>query len=128
LDGHQHGIDAILYVQVGLTLLAIAQYLDLPRIVTELAIKIEHVSMRVALAENGDEAENAALDSKARSVGGDQSFAGQVRGAVKACLNWKWCILRGGKNPWLPVNGTRRGEGQAADAINSHRFEYMKGC
>src|SRR5262249_17370968 len=62
VDDAQHGVEAVLHVQVRLALPAVAEHLDLVRVLQELAVEVVDVAVRVALAEDRDEAEDVALE------------------------------------------------------------------
>src|SRR5204862_2960918 len=58
LDGHDDRVDAVVHVEVRLALLAVAENVQDLRIGAQPLVEVENVPVRVALAENGDEAED----------------------------------------------------------------------
>src|SRR5688572_14698382 len=52
VEHSQHRVDAVLHIQVTLALLAISEHGQLRRVLAELVIKVVHVAMAVALAED----------------------------------------------------------------------------
>ena len=46
--------------------------------IQQLPVEIEHVTVRVALAQDGDEAEDKRLKSERRGVGADQTLSGDL--------------------------------------------------
>ena len=64
LDRHQHRIDAIMNVEIALTLLAISQHLDARIIRFQLPQKIENVTVRVSFAQDRDEAKDVSAEAK----------------------------------------------------------------
>src|SRR5262249_39811381 len=93
VNGEHHGGNAILDVEVRLALFAVAQDVDLVRIAEQLVEEVEDVSVRVMLAQDGDEAEDVTLEAKARAVGGDQPLAGDLGGGVEAGLHRERRVL-----------------------------------
>src|SRR6516165_1899793 len=77
-DCRQHGSNTISNVKIGFALQTVAENVQAGRILRELLHKIENVPMRVALAEDGNEAKNVTAHSEAFSVGGDQTLARQL--------------------------------------------------
>src|SRR5262245_8325161 len=106
LHGEQHRVQAIADVKVRLALVAVTEHPQSRWVVSQAAIEIEHVPVRVTLAKNRDKPENAAFKSKCRAVGGNQSFAGEFRGAIQRCLHWKWGVLWRWKQVRFPVDRT----------------------
>ncbi len=56
LGGRQHRVEAVLHVQVGLLLAAVAQHPQAGGVALQRAVEVEHVPVGVALAEDRDEA------------------------------------------------------------------------
>src|SRR6185437_8489666 len=123
----EHRADAILDVQIALALLAIAQYFDAGWVGLELSQEVEHMAMRIALAEDGNEAEDAGFEAKPRAIGADQTFAGQFAGRIERSLNRKRAILRRRKDAGLAIHRTGGGEGNVLDAGLPHRLEHVMG-
>ena len=74
--GQQHGINAILHVEIGLALLAIAQDRQAQWIILQLLVKIEDMPMGISLAEYGYETKDARLKAEALAIRRYQPFAG----------------------------------------------------
>src|SRR5207253_664787 len=127
VEDEQDGVDAVLNVEVGLALLAVAEDADAGRVAQQLPIEIDDMAMRVALAEDGDEAEHVSLEAEAGAVGRDQRFARHLRGAVEARLYRERTRLRRREDVRLAVDRSRRGEGDPLDSAGAHRFEDVKG-
>src|SRR5262249_19787706 len=83
LQRQQNGVDAVLHIKVRLTLGAVAQHAELIGMRQELLVKVEDVSMRIALAQNRNETKDVASQAEALAIGGDQPFGGQLGGAVE---------------------------------------------
>ena len=97
-------VDAVLHVEIRLSLCAVAEDFQMIGMFGELLIEIEHVAVRVALAENRDEAEDVALESVAFAVGVDEAFAGELRRGVERSLNRERVLFWRGDDFRLAVN------------------------
>src|SRR5205807_521317 len=104
----QHSIYAILDVEIGFALLAVAENVQFFRVLCKLHHEIENMSVAVALPEDRYEAKNAGPDAVAFGVGSDHSLAGQLRGAVKRSLHRKGCVFRCGYDIRLAIDRTGR--------------------
>src|ERR1700689_4095175 len=78
VEGGENRVNAILHIQIGFLLMAVAQHVEMFRMLYELVIKIEDVSMGVALAQNRYESKNVALDPEAFRIGLNKAFGGQL--------------------------------------------------
>ena len=96
------------------------------RMFEQLPVKIEHVPVRVALAEDRDEAEDVALESEAFTVRLDEPLARDFRRAVERSLDRKCRILGRGNHRRLAVHRAGRGKRDALDSIRAHRFEHVE--
>ena len=90
----QDGVEAVVDVEVRLALPAVAEHAQARRIAPQAPVEIEDVAVRVALAENRDETEDAALEAEAFAVGLDQPLARQLRGAVERGLHRERRVFR----------------------------------
>src|SRR5438105_5913429 len=77
-DGQQHGIDAVVYVQIRFPLVTIPEYMQFVRMFEQLPVKIENVTVRVALAQDGNEAKNVRLHSESCAICLDQTFGSDL--------------------------------------------------
>ena len=112
-DREQHRVDAVVHVEIGFALLAVAEHVKLRRVVAQLLVEVEDVAVRVALAEDRDEAEDVGLESEALAVGLDHAFGGQLRGAVERGLEREGRVLRRRKYLRLAVDRAGRRERHA---------------
>ena len=71
-DREQHRIDAVVHIEVGLALLAVAENAQPRRVLAQLLVEVEDVAVGVALAEDRDEAEDIALKPETFAIGLDQ--------------------------------------------------------
>ena len=87
--------------------------------------------MRVALAEDGDEAEEVGLvELAALGVGGDQAFAGGLGGGVERGLDREGVGLGRravGRDQRLAVDGAGGREGNPAHTVRAHGLEDVEG-
>ena len=72
--------------------------MQLLRVFEQLFVKIEHMAVRIAFAQDGDETKVIHLHAKTFAVGLNQPLSGQLRGTVERSLNRKRASLRGGEN------------------------------
>src|SRR5262249_47289599 len=126
-DGAEDRGDAVLHVKVRLPLPAVALDPQLGRMLEKLFVKVEHVAVRVPLAEDRHEEEDKRVEAKALAVGLNQSFAGELGCAVEGCLHREWSGLRRWKDRGLAVHRSGRRECDAVNAIRSHGFENVEG-
>src|SRR5439155_22399992 len=54
----QHRLNTVTYIQIALALVSVTKYFETLRMIQQLPIEIEDVSVRVAFAQNRDETEN----------------------------------------------------------------------
>jgi hypothetical protein len=80
-------VDAVLHVEVALSLEPVAEDPQGIRVLDQLLVEIEDVAVGVALAEDRDEAEDVALEPESLAVGGDEALARDLGRAVKGRLN-----------------------------------------
>jgi hypothetical protein len=78
----QYAVDAVLDVQIGFALLAVAQNVQPSRILCKLPHEIENMPVAVALAEDRYKAKNARFHAVPFGVGSDHPLARELRGAV----------------------------------------------
>ncbi len=127
----EDGVDAVLDVKVALALGAVAEDAEVAGVFEELFVKIEDVAVRVALAQDGDEAEDVGfVDLAALGVGGNEAFAGDFASAVQRGLNRKKVGLgRGtlGGDEGFAVSGAGGGETDALHAVGAHGFKNIEG-
>jgi hypothetical protein len=79
----QYTVDAVLDVQIGFALLAVAQNVQPSRILCKLTHEIENMPVAVALAEDRYKAKNARFHAVPFGVGSDHPLARELRGTVK---------------------------------------------
>ena len=86
----EESLNAILHVKVALALGAVTEDAEAVGVLDELLVEIEDVAVRVAFAEDRDEAEDVGfVDLAAFRIGAKQAFASGLVGAVELGLNWK---------------------------------------
>src|SRR5579863_8060704 len=68
-DRKEDRVDAILHIQVRFSLMAVAKHMEMFGMLRELLIEVEDMPVRIALAENRDEAKNVGLQSEAFAIG-----------------------------------------------------------
>ena len=126
----EDGVHAVLDIKVAFALGAIAQHAKVTGVFEELFVKIEDVAVRVALAQDGDEAEDVGfVDLAAFGVGGDEAFAGDFAGAVERGLNREKIRLGRGalrRDEGFAVGGAGRGEADAFNAVGAHGLEDVE--
>ena len=110
LGGREDRRDAVSDVQVGLLLAPVAEHAQAGRVALERTVEVEHVPVRVALAEDRDEAADQPGEAVAGRVGRDQALAGQLRCAVQRGLDRERGVLGGGEDLGLAVDRAGRGE------------------
>ena len=93
----------------------------------ELAVKIKHVAVGVAFAEDGDEAEDVTFEFIAFAIGGDHAFAAQFGAGVERSLDGERRGFGRGDDFGLAVNGAGGTEGDALDVVGTHGFEDIEG-
>src|SRR5271170_698869 len=71
LSGGEDRRDAIVYVEVRLLLAPVAQNAQVSWVAHERTVEVEHVSVRVALTEDRDEATDQAGEAITRCIGRD---------------------------------------------------------
>ena len=126
-DDMEHGADAVLHVEVGLALGAVAEHFQAVGMFQELAVKIEHVAVGVAFAEDGDEAEDVAFEFVTFAIGGDHAFAAEFGAGVERGLDGERRGFGRGDDFGLAVNGAGGAEGDALDVVGAHGFEDIEG-
>ena len=67
-DDVQDRIHAVLHVEIGFALLAVAEHAQVIGVLEKLPVKIEDMPVRVAFAEDRDEAEDVALEPEALAI------------------------------------------------------------
>ena len=125
-DDMEHGADAVLHVKVGFALGAVAEHFQAVGMLQELAVKIEHVAVGVAFAEDGDEAEDVAFEFVAFAIGGDHAFAAEFGAGVERSLDGEGRGFGRGDDFGLAVNGAGGTEGDALDVVGAHGFKDIK--
>jgi hypothetical protein len=121
-----HGADAVAYVQIRLSLRAVAEHIQVPGMIEQLPAEIEHVAVGIARSENGDEPEDPRLHSKSFAVSLNHAFARQFRGAVKGSLDGKRMTFRRRYHAGLAVYRTGGGKPEPPDVVGAHGFENVK--
>src|SRR5215211_1511091 len=76
--GHQHGVDDVLDVDVGLALPPVAEDPQRGRIVEQPAYEVEADSVRLSRPHDVAEAEHPSREPEHEAIGGDQGLAGQL--------------------------------------------------
>ena len=103
-DHQQHGVETILNVEIGFSLVAVSEHVEPVGIGTELFEEIKDMPVRVALAENRHKAKDVTLESETLAVGLNQAFAGQLRRAIQRRLDGEGRVFRRWKDLGLPVD------------------------
>ena len=93
----------------------------------ELPVEIEYVAVRVALAQNGNEAKDIPLEAEAFAISLDQRFAGQFGSRIERSLHREGGILGRGNDGCLAVNRSGGGEGNSSYAGGTHGLEHVTG-
>src|ERR1041385_488522 len=125
-ERQQDRVDAVVNVEIGLPLLAVAEDAQMHRVVTQLPEEVEDVPVGVALSEDRHEAEDVPLEPEALTIGLDQAFRRELGGAVEGGLDGQGSLLRRREDLRLPVNRTRGGEGDAPDPMGAHRLQHVE--
>ena len=107
-SGQQHRIDAVLHIEIGLSLLAVAEHVQACGIGPEFPAKIEDVAVRVTLSQDRHEAKDVSLESEALAVSLDHAFGSELRGAIQGSLDREGCVLGCWKHLGLAVDRSRR--------------------
>src|SRR6516164_8194339 len=122
VDSEHHGVEAVLNIQIRLTLGAVAEHLQVLRMGPQLFVKINDVAVGVTFAEDGDEAEDIGSHAKTLAIGFDEAFGRYLRCAVKRGLDRDRSVLRFREQGRLAVDRSGRGECNVAKAIGAHRL------
>src|ERR1043166_351600 len=122
----QHGVEAVVHVEVRLPLAPVAQYLEVIRMGEQLFKKVEHVPMRIALAENRNESENVTLKTITLAVGANQRLARQLRGSIERSLDRKWRLFRSRNYLRFPIDRTGRSKRNLLNPVGAHGFEDIE--
>src|SRR6267143_686035 len=96
------------------------------RMIQQLPIKIEDVSVRVALAQNRDETKNQPSETVTFTIRFYQRFARYLAGAVERSLYWKGRILWCRYYRCFAVNGSARRESDRPDIVGPHSLKHME--
>src|SRR5207237_2963141 len=83
-------------------------------------VKVEDVTVRVALAEDRYKSENQALKSEGLNVCADKTLGSNLRCPVKRRLHGKLDVLRSWKDGRFTVYRPRRAEDKSANARCAH--------
>ena len=78
----QHRRNAILYIKIRFSLLAVSKHTELLCILEYLAIEIENMSVGIAFTQNRDESKDVAFEAEPFAIGLDEPFAGQLGGRI----------------------------------------------
>src|SRR5271154_4927687 len=92
----------------------------------KLFVKIQNVAVRVAFAENRDEAENVALEPVTLTVSVDETFAREFRRGVERGLDRERTIFRRRDDFCLAINAAGRGKRNSLHAADAHGFEDVE--
>jgi len=92
-----------------------------------LFVKIKHMAVRVAFAENGDKPENVTFKFIALAVGLNEAFTGDFGRGVKGGLDGERMIFRRRDDFRLAINRAGGTEGDAFDAVGAHGFQHVEG-
>src|ERR1700728_2104796 len=126
VERRQYRIDAIGDVEIGFALQPVAEDVQAGRVLGKALHEIEDVTVRVALAEDGDGAKDIAAHRKAFGVRGDKTLAGELRSPVERSLDRERPVLRGWNYLALAVDRAGGGEGNRLDAVCTHRLQYVE--
>src|ERR1700722_14083901 len=94
LNRKKNGVNAILHVQVGCSLMPVPEHVATFGMLGNLPVKIENVSVLISFSQDRNKAENVALQSEAFTVGLNQALRGQFGSAVERSLYGKRTGLR----------------------------------
>src|SRR5258708_28188967 len=108
--GRKRRVGAGLEVKVRFAMRPIAENIKMVGVCAQLLAEVEDVTVRVALTENRDVAEDVPLKAKSFAEGLDEALPGQLGSSVEGRLRGKRRVLWRGKNVRLAVDGTRRAE------------------
>jgi hypothetical protein len=96
---------AVLHVEVGLALAAVAEHAQAGRVAAKRVVEIEDVTVRVALSEDRHEPKDEPRESISRGICLDQPLAGQLGRRVERRLDREGSILGRREHLGLPVHG-----------------------
>lgn len=82
LNGHLHGVQAVLNVKVRLFLFAVAQNVEGVGIFPQAFVKIKNVAVCITLSQNGHKPKDPSLKPKALAIGLNHSFTRQLGSSV----------------------------------------------
>ena len=88
-------------------------------------VEIEHVTVGVSLAEDGDEAEDVTLEAESLAIGMDESLGRQFGSAVERGLDRERSVLRRRETVArrIPIRSRRR---RSASRRRAHGFEHVE--
>src|SRR5690348_15523759 len=127
LNRQQHGVDAVLHIQIGLLLLAVSEHVEGIGMFEQLLVEVEDVPVRIPLAEDGHKAKYIGADVKSFGIGLNEAFGSELGSAVQGGLNRKRAGLRSRKDVGFAVDGPGGGEGDCPYAAFAHGFENIPG-
>ena len=122
-----HRRDAVSDVEVRLLLPAVAEHAQARRIAAQASTEVEDVAVRVALAEDRDEAKDDSHEAVPMCVRLDETLPCQLRRAVERRLHRERARLGRGEDLRLSVDRAGRRERDAVDTHGSHRLEQDRG-
>src|SRR6516164_5613119 len=102
--------------------------MKLSRMVTKLPDEIDHVTVRIARAEERDEPEHRRRNDPRLCVRCDVSLDSGLRCAVEGRLNRKSSVLRRRHDRALAIDGPRRRKKEPADASEARCLEHVVRC
>src|SRR4051812_6386695 len=97
------------------------------RVSPKFSTEIENMAVRVAFAENRDEAEDVTLETEARAVGLDHAFGSELRGAIQGSLDWEGGVLGRRKHLRFAVDRSRRRKRDLLHVVGAHCFQHVEG-
>ncbi len=113
-------------MQIALARRSVSEHAQPGRIVEELAHEVEHVAVRVARAQQRDEAEGVALEAVAFAERRHQALARHLRRAVERGLDGNRAGLGRWKDVGFAQRGGRRREDDPAHVRRPHRLQHVE--
>ena len=78
--------------------MSIAKYGKFIWIFQKFFVEVENMTVRIALAKNGNKTKDIACEAKALAIRGNQALARKFGCAIQGCLHRKWRVFGRGDN------------------------------
>src|SRR5437868_3472408 len=88
--------------------------------------EIEYVAMGVTLAQHRNKSKYVTLKTETFGIGLDQTFAGQLGGAIERGLDGKRSRFGRGEYCGLSIDRAGRRKCDPFDAVGAHRFQHVE--